>query len=104
MFLLFHHKKVSPGANNKFLQEIIMIQATNFIEQLSNKPEKPAEFALLNKFNRTRIANRLGVSTGYLCNILSGTKRAGKQTSIRMQELIKQINSELKADGGNSHA
>jgi hypothetical protein len=95
---------VSPGDKTKFLQEIIMIQATNLIEQISSKPERPTEFALLRKFNRTQIANRLGVSTGYLCNILSGTKQAGKQTFIRIQELIEQIDSELQVDGGNSHA
>lgn len=44
-------------------------------------------------------ANRLAMFNGELCNALFGTK----QTFIRIQELIKQLDSELQVDGGNSH-
>lgn len=70
-------------------------------EQLKRDYTAPAYAEPLKQFKRGIIAERVGVSTGYICNILTGSKYPGLRLEQRLIRLAAQVEYEqgLKEQG-----
>jgi len=69
----------------------------SILEQLQQQYEKPVYAETLLKFSRRTVAEMAGVSIGYLCNVLSGSKVPSQELDKVLSELADQINAELTA-------
>ncbi len=67
------------------------------IKQLENKYEMPAYAKTLKSFKRRSVAQMVGVSTGYICNILAGSKEPSLELEQRLIELAAQVRYEQGA-------
>lgn len=66
----------------------------SLVSELSRKPEPPAYAAILQQFPAPAIAEHVGVTYGYIINILTGTRRPGKALEQKLTQLAAQVASE----------
>lgn len=66
----------------------------SILEQLEQKYERPAYARTLNQFKRRSVAGLVGISTGYLCNVLTGSKEPSETLERRLTELARQVEHE----------
>jgi len=66
------------------------------LDQLKKKHELPAYAETLNQFKRRSVAKMVGVSTGYICNVLSGSKEPSQALEQRLIELAEQVKAEMQ--------
>lgn len=64
------------------------------LEQLEKKYELPAYAETLNQFKRRSVAEMVGVSTGYICNVLTGSKEPSPELEQRLIELADEVEHE----------
>lgn len=63
----------------------------NILEQLNQDYETPPWAISLKPFKRRQLADILGISAGYLCNVLTGSKRPGRELEQRIISLARQV-------------
>lgn len=55
------------------------------------QPQRPYFYNVFKKYNNTAIAQRLGVNSGYWCNVKTGYKQPSKELQLKIDNLYNQI-------------
>ncbi|MBF0230788.1 MAG: hypothetical protein HQK63_14565 [Desulfamplus sp.] len=76
-----------------------MESKSQLLAKLKKQYEPPREFETLRKFNTIEISKLLGISQGYLFNILGGSKTPSNGLRKRIEELIEEIKQEQQKAG-----
>lgn len=66
----------------------------SILDQLKKTHSSPPYAKTLQKFRRRSVAQMVGVSTGYICNVLSGSKEPSTELEQRLIELARQVENE----------
>jgi len=71
----------------------------SLIAELSQRTPPPLYAATLKQFPRDAIAEKVGISTVYCADILTGYKRPGKKLAQRFIALAAQVEAEMNQQG-----
>ena len=55
------------------------------------QPQRPYFYNVFKKYNNTAIAQRLGVNSGYWCNVKTGFKTPSKSLQLKIDALYNEI-------------
>ena len=67
----------------------------NILKQLNKKHEAPGWAVTLKQFKRRPVAKLMGVSTGYMCNVIAGSKEPSKKLEEKLKNLAKRVEIEI---------
>lgn len=68
--------------------------STPLLNQLSTTPPPPADYQILLPLSRSSVAQYLGVTQQYFCNVICGTKRPSLELHNKIMALIEEIRAE----------
>ncbi|WP_300461295.1 hypothetical protein [Desulfobacula sp.] len=66
----------------------------SIITELNTFNAVPSYAKILKNFPRVAVANKVGITSTYLCNILCGSKEPSKNLDLKLQELADSIATE----------